>query len=423
MSNQYSDSNTTTTITEQNDAEMPVANAGERKSVLNKKKLLLAIIAAALIFIAVLRLIDAFKPAVISEIPPVNVKITKAQMGSLHTTAPLTGRIRAKDEIAVIPLATGEVTYVNVKIGDYVKKGTLLFSIDSTQAQNNVNQSQAAMDNAQAGVKQAQVAYDQAILGLENASYTYNSMKSLYDAGAVSLQQFLQAELQYKNTVNGIAAAEASLNAAKSGVKTAQAAVSSAEDVMANYIVTAPISAYITSVNVSVGSLAASSSPAITMANLDELEIQTTISEYLAGKLRQGDKVDIYIKSLSDKPFPGTVQALSPAPTMGMLTYPVTISVDAPKDTVKAGMFAEIQIISDKKDNVLRIPSSSVLIKGGQSTVATLDKKNIPTLKIVTTGLDSGEWVEIVAGLTEGEIVVVSGQEYISEGIAVKIVK
>ncbi|MGI6751248.1 MAG: efflux RND transporter periplasmic adaptor subunit [Anaerovoracaceae bacterium] len=411
--------------------EKPSSELGQRDivsdSVVKKKwsgkKMILVGIAAILIIITVIRLVDAFKPATVTQIPPVNVKVQEVQKGSIYATAPLSGRIQAKDEIAIIPLASGEVTSVNVEIGDFVSKGTTLFEIDKTLVQNNLSQAQSAVDQAHAGIRQAQAGYEQAVLGLENAVFTYNSMKSLYDAGAISLQQFLQAELQYKNTLQNIAVAEESLNVAKAGAKTAESALSTARDALSNYIVKAPISAYITSLNVNVGSLAPSNSPAATMADINHLEIKTTVSEYLAGKLAKGDKVEINISNLSDTPFPGTVKALSPAPAMGTLTYPITISIDDSGGRVKAGMFAEIQIVSDKKEEALRIPSSAVMVKGGNSSVAVLDKKNIPTIKKVTTGLDNGEYVEITKGLGLGEIVVVSGQEYVTEGVAVKIVK
>jgi RND family efflux transporter MFP subunit len=161
--------------------------------------------------------------------------------------------------------------------------------------------------------------------------------------------------------------------------------------------------------------------PAVTVADVSALEINTTISEYLISKVHVGDPVDIYIKSLSNEPFPGGITALSPAPATGTLTYPVTISVTDGSGVIKAGMFAEVQIISDKKELVLCIPSDAVFIKSGEAKVVVLNG-TIPSLVTVTTGLDNGTLVEITNGLEAGDTIVTSGQHYVIEGEAVNII-
>ena len=86
-------------------------------------------------------------------------------------------------------------------------------------------------------------------------------------------------------------------------------------------------------------------------------------------------------------------------------------------------MFAEVHIVSDSRENVVCIPSDAVFIKGERSIVAVLDDQNIPTLKTVETGLDNGEFVEIISGLEAGETLVITGQQYVVEGTPVNIVE
>ncbi|NLY71131.1 MAG: efflux RND transporter periplasmic adaptor subunit, partial [Clostridiales bacterium] len=319
------------------------------------------------------------EPESVEEKKAVNVKVQTVETGSIYTTSLISGRIDPIESADVIPLVAGEVTSVNVNLGDYVKKGSVLFVLDKTQFMTNYNQ--------------AKIAYD-------SAKEDYERMSLLYKEGAVSQQQYQGAQTQYN-------IAKQNLNAAS--------------DALNNCTVTSPISGYVTSVNISVGGLASQAMPAVTIADISSLEINTSISENLIGKVKNGDPVNIYIKSLSDQPYSGKFKAIAPAPATGTLTYPVTISIDDKDENIKAGMFAEIEIVTDKRENVICIPSDAVVIKSGEPKVVVLND-NIPTMKTVTTGLDNGTMVEITSGLTVGETIVVSGQHYVVEGEPVNII-
>lgn len=345
----------------------------------SRKLWILIILIVAVSVLGVYRIIDANRPAIVAEANPVNVTIETVDYGSIYATSPLTGRIDPIESASIIPMTAGEVISVNVGLGDYVKKGAILFELDKTQMA---------------------TSYNQAKLGYDSAKSDYDRLSLLYKEGAISQQQYQGAKTQ--------------LDVAKQSLNVAAEALSYCT-------VNSPIDGYVTSVNVAVGGLASQAMPAVTVADVSALEINTTISEYLISKVHVGDPVDIYIKSLSQQPYSGIITALSPAPATGTLTYPVTISLTDEVGVIKAGMFAEVQIVSDKKEQVLCIPSDSVFIKSGESMVAVLDG-TIPHLVSVTTGLDNGVLVEITDGLEAGDLIVTSGQQYVVEGEAVNII-
>lgn len=349
------------------------------KQKISRKKFVVLVLLIAIAILSIYRIADSLKPPAITEKSPVNVTTATVKIGSIYSTAPLSVRIDPAESASVVPMTAGEVTSVSVSLGDYVTEGTVLFELDKTQMATSYNQAKLAYDTAKAD---------------------YDRLSQLYKEGAVSQQQYQGAQTQ--------------LNAAKQ-------TMTAASEALSYCTVRSPINGYITSVNIFVGSLASQAMPAVTIADVSSLEINTTVSEYLISKVNQGDNVDIYIKTLSDKPFKGIITAVSPAPAAGILTYPITIEVENTDGVIKAGMFAEVQIVSDRKDDVLCIPSDAVFIKEGYLKVAVLNG-NIPSLVTVTTGLDNGTMVEIQSGLNEGDTIVVSGQQYVTEGEAVNIV-
>ena len=349
----------------------------------SKKGLIFAIL--AVVFILALlgyRISSNFNTTdVISDDLPVNVKTTKAELTSIFATSPISGRIQPKDEVVIMPLASGEVTRVYVAMGDKVKKGTALFEIDKSQIATTVNQAREAYNNA---------------------ATAYERMQTLYNEGAVSLQAFEQAKAAYVTT-------RESYNAASNAYS--------------NTTVKSPIDGYITSLSATLGQIASPGAPAATIADVSELKINTSVSEYLAPKIKAGDPVEIRIATLGNNTYKGEITAISPAPAAGGLTYPVSISVTDESGDVMAGMFAEISIISDEKDDVVCIPSDAVIIKAGRPIVVVLKSGDIPEFREVTTGIDNGELVEIISGLSPGETIVAVGQHYVKEGIAVNIVE
>ncbi len=319
------------------------------------------------------------KNPTVEEATPVNVKVISAEYASITQTTPLSGRITPVDEVAIVPLASGQVTAVYAEVGDYVSAGSILFEIDKGQIATTYNQAKAAY---------------------ELAATTYNNMEELYAEGAVSKSDYDSARVQYIS---------------------AQESFNAAAEAYSYYSVTSPISGYVTSMSVSVGSVAGQSMAA-SVADTSALEISTAVSEYLASLIHVGDEVNVYVTSLGDEPYKGTITAFSPAPAMGTLTYPVTISLDNEKGELMSGMFAEVELITDEAENTICIPSDAVILKDSKSVAVVLDSERIPRYCEVSTGIDNGSYVQILSGINEGDVVVVSGQDFVTEGEAVNIV-
>lgn len=347
----------------------------------NKKKwpFILILFVIALLAFGAFRIIGVLQPPKVEIVIPVNVSVTTAELGTIEAYTPLTGRIDPVESATILPMASGEVTAVYASLGDYVNKGDRLFDIDSSQVS---------------------TSYQQAKISYNAASEEFDRIALLYKEGAVSQQQ-------YENV--------------KTQVDIARQNLASASNALGNYRISSPINGFVTSLTVSVGSVAAQGNPAFTISDTSQLEINTGVSEYLINSISIGDSVSVFLRTLSDEPFSGTIEAFSPAPATGSLTYPITLSIDNSDGMIKAGMFAEIQIVSDRRENVLCIPSESVFMKSGESKVAVLSGR-IPTLVTVTTGLDNGTLVEITSGLSTGDLIVTAGQQYVVEGEEVNIV-
>ena len=397
-----------------------------------KKTILIIILVVVLIlgFIAYRVIENAQREEYIPEAQLVNVHVATSELRSLYSTAPISGRINPIEEVIITPLASGEVTRVHVSMGDKVTIGARLFDIDASQQaaqlSAGVNQASAGVNQASAGVSAARTAIGTAASSVDIARTNADRMQTLFNEGAISLQALEQAQNSLTQAEAGLSQAQAQYATARASLDAASSALGAASSALGGTInnsqVTSPINGYVTSLNVSVGSLASPGVVAATIADVSELVINTSVSEQIAFRLRAGDPVSIAISVLGDELHPGVVTAVSPAPALGGLTFPVTISVPNETGQIMAGMFAEINIVADQRHNVLTVPSDAVIIRGGRPLVVVLDAQNIPEFRQVTVGLDNGIYAEISSGLSVGETVVIAGQHFVNEGAPVNVV-
>ncbi|WZL71807.1 efflux RND transporter periplasmic adaptor subunit [Clostridiaceae bacterium 35-E11] len=336
----------------------------------------------------------------------ITVKTSKVEKKDLILKTTLSGKIKPVKESSIVSKNPGKVMKIHVEMGDKVQKGDILFELDTEDMSNSMKQAEAAYNVALANFNRTQEQIDL-------AKKNYARIKSLYEEGAVSQQQFEQAALQ---------ASETQLDVVKAQMEQSKVALDTAISRLADCTVTAPISGFITSVNINEGEMASSGMAALTIANLDTVLIETSISEHLINKVHAGDDVEVLVKSASATPLKGKIFALSPAPTENGLTYPMKVSLENKDASIKAGMFAEINIVSDRKENIITVPSDSVVLRDGNQVVFIV-QNNIAKIHQVSLGLENGKAVEITKGVKEGDLIVVKGQNYLDEGNQVKIIE
>jgi len=347
----------------------------------------------------------------------VSVETTVSELRDISLNTTITGAFRASDTVDVVPKVMGKVTSLNVKEGQRVSKNQVLFTIDSQNVASAVRNAESAIKSAEAAVESAQASFRRTQEQHENALVNLERTKQLYEAGAVPLNQLEQAELGASDV--NIEIANSQVFQAQVSLENARAALLDAQTGLADYTVRAPIAGVITRLNITQGNVA-SGGPSLTISNLDSLIMDSNIPENLINYFKVGDQIQIRVRSASDAILTGTVQVILP-PNQGSLTYPLEIKVNNAPSEVMAGMFGEISIATQVSSNTVTIPSSAVTIKDGQSVVFTTEGDRAK-MQVVETGLDDGEYIEILSGIEVGETIISKGQNFLDDGTKIIIV-
>jgi membrane fusion protein, macrolide-specific efflux system len=294
--------------------------------------------------------------------------------------------------------APGQVTAVDVTVGQRVTKGQILATMDSATLKAQAAQARASLAGAQ-----SQLSQDQA-------------------SSASSAQ---------------LAADQASVNAAQSQVGTANAA-------LAGTTLTSPVDGIVVSAGLTVGqqvsggsggggsggggggggegsgsgsggTSSGSSSSSITVISANDV-INANVNATVVGQIKTGDQVVITTEGATG-PVQGTVASIGliANTSSGVATFPVVIDVTGTPSGLYAGASATVSIIYNQLTNVLAVPAAAVSFSGGKTVVYTIVHGH-KVAKDVTTGLTSGGLTRITSGLTAGEQVVVEIRSSVSGG-------
>jgi multidrug efflux pump subunit AcrA (membrane-fusion protein) len=161
--------------------------------------------------------------------------------------------------------------------------------------------------------------------------------------------------------------------------------------------------------------------PIFRVVNMDQVKVVINVIEKDLPKIKMGQTADISSDAYPDKSFSGKVSLISPVVDRLTRSAAVEVTLSNPGHLLKPGMYAQVSITTEKTKEVLLINSYSILEKGDQRAVFVVrDQKAY--LKSVETGDFGSDLIEIKAGLTPGETLVVSGHNRLSHGDSVRIV-
>ena len=187
-------------------------------------------------------------------------------------------------------------------------------------------------------------------------------------------------------------------------------------------LIKAPIAGIVTSFTGVEGSMVAPASPVAVIENLDNLEITISVIERYSTLIKEGNKVIVTFDAIPGETFTATVTSLSPTIESRTRTRTVKARLDAPEPRVISGMYANLNVIINTRDNVLVVPYSALSTSNDvTSCYVVRDGKAVRTT--VTTGIREADRVEILTGLKAGDILVVRGQGLLSDGTPVRIVE
>ncbi|MDR1622100.1 MAG: efflux RND transporter periplasmic adaptor subunit [Synergistaceae bacterium] len=349
------------------------------------------------------------------------LRTEKADSGDITATVTASGKLNAVSVVEVGTQVSGTIQEIYVDYNSLVKEGQLIAQLDPSVLRSQLVERRATLEVAEAGVGRAGAA-------LVDSERKLKRNKELYARKLIS-----QSELEDSDT--DVLLKRAQLREARARVTQAQAALERAQTNLDFTRITSPVDGVIVSRKVDVGQTVAASFQTPTLfsiaRDLTRMQIDTSVDEADIGRVAEGQDVDFYVDAFPEELFTGKVVQvrIAPATTDNVVTYTVVIHVDNAGLRLKPGMTANVSIKTDKRRNVLRIPTAALRFRPPQdlldglsaASTASADEggrtsslnsgnvwvvrdKQLTRKVFVRTGISENSRVEVVSGdVREGD--------------------
>lgn len=330
----------------------------------------------------------------------------------------------ASGQVDIIAKTSADVVEVLAERGARVQKGDVLIRLDDTDAKLALDQARLAHKNAkqalETGTKQWRNNVERMEQALTEATRFYNKTRNDYDRGLVDKSELDQAENAYTNTQRELELLkETSVTALELQVENAQLALEMAERSLLHHEIKAPIDGVITHLDVQAGMTVMPGVALGTIQQLDPIKIKAYLTEEAAKLARNKNQLKFRISG-DPAEYAGEVAYLSEVMDPHSNAYELNLSVANPDLALKPGMKVQVRLTDEEEQLALAVPTLSIVREGTDTYVFVYNEGKAERRKVELGRLNELDQ-EVLSGVREGELLIVTGQHQLSDGEPVAV--
>lgn len=390
---------------------------------------------------------------------PVAVTVAKTEARNVPAVIQTTGSLVADESSNVAPKVAGKVANVNVNIGDFVAQGTVIAKIEDSDARRRLASAQASVKQAVAAVRQAEARlglgpngsfnassipevrsananYEQALAELRQAEANEKRYRDLVQSGDTAMITYEQyrtardtararanaAKEQLDAQINNAKQNNQAIASAQASVEAAQTQVETAKQDLADTIVRAPFSGFVTERQVAPGEYVSSANTIATIIRSNPIKIQMQVAEADVPSVLIGRGVSVQVDAYRDRRFAGTVSAINPSVDPNSRSAIVEAKVENGDNALRAGMFATARINKEGGATGIFVPRSAVYSHEPTGSFrAFVIVEGVAKLRVIQLGAEEGDSIQILSGLNADETVATSNLDQLYEGAKVTV--
>ena len=388
---------------------------------------------------------------------PIAITVGRSESRDVASALSATGSLIANETSDVAPKVAGKVANVYANVGQFVGHGAVLAKLDDSDARRRLAAAKAEVRQAEAAVRQAEAriglgpnarfnassvpevraaaaAFEQAQAELRQAETNEKRYRELVESGDVAMMAYEQYRTQRDSARARANAARQQLDAAanaarqnnqaiasaQANVDAARAQVGIAEQAVADSVIRAPFSGFISARPVAVGEFVTTANPIVTMVKTNPIKVNIQVAEADVPYISVGRGVSIAVDAYNDRKFAGVVTAINPSVDPASRSAVVEAQIQNDGNALKPGMFATVQITRAGGAAGVFVPRSAVYNdKTTQSFRVFVVEDGVTKLRVVQPGGEEGDSVQILSGLDADKIVATSNLEQLYEGARV----
>ena len=361
-----------------------------------------------------LRAADEADAAVVAAPVLPAISVSTVETRALQDRVIVSGLVNPVEEVQVAPLIEGQpIETLLADVGDIVTAGQTLATLSSTTLELQKTQYIAQLASAEATIAQAEAQLLEARASADEAQRVNERTSALQAQGAASQAAADQASATAIASTARVTVAVQSLEAARAQLSLVRAQLANIDLQLSRTDVKAPVSGKITHRNAVIGSVAsASGAPMFTLIRDGALELSADVAEIDILRLAPGQTVSMVAVGSPDR-LSGTIRLVDPTIDAVTRLGRARITIDQP-EAIRAGMFMDGEILVVERETVA-VPVTAVGSSADGATVMKVVDGTVSRAP-VKTGIRDGGWVEILSGISAGDLVVTKAGAFVRDG-------
>jgi HlyD family secretion protein len=409
---------------------------------------------AAVLLWVVIRWVTAADNGTAEPEQRVTVRAELPRSGVIERVLSTSGTLTAGSTITVTSKVAGRIEAIPVQEGQGVARGELLVQIDEQTPRLQLDQAHAAWQAAQAQyekalkgprpeeLENARALYEKAEKDLAMAEESFARSEQLYGSGTIPKAQFEQAEstlraarTELENAGRSLQMLEQGASAEEKRMARAQADAARASYQLArlqleNTRIRAPGAAVVARVLQDEGNIVGTSTPILVLVQDERIQVEIELAEkYYGDILSSGGSLESRIFPQAypgAEAFQGRIFTVAPTINPRSRTFTVTVDIADPRDLLRPGMYAEVELVLQRIPDALLIPASAMLERAGQRVVFVVEgsgRSAVASARKVVPGLTNAAEVQILSGIDPEDRVIVEGNSFLEEGQSIGVLE
>jgi HlyD family secretion protein len=362
---------------------------------------------------------------------PVDVYRVRAGPVEEIVTAVSAGTVKSPLEAVLSSETGGRVSEVRVREGSAVRKGELLARIEDPELSRQMEGVLAEEGQTRDALRQAEARREEGALrvlaekgragnNLRKAREDHRRAAELFRDGFISRSELDAAETLLANAEeeariadageSSLRALDREIDVLRGKVRAARARTEAVAARQAKLLIVAPFDGVIIRKTAEIGESKLPGAPLLTLADPSTIHVEAQVDEADAAKVKEGQAVRLLPEAYRGERFAFAGQVSEVRPTVEASkevsrANTILVKLLDPPRPLRLGMSVDVEVLAGGKDNVARIPSASVMERGGTRFVYVVSGGRAAR-RDIDTGVSNWEWTEVLSGLREGEEVV-----------------
>ncbi|MCC6368732.1 MAG: efflux RND transporter periplasmic adaptor subunit [Bryobacterales bacterium] len=353
---------------------------------------------------------------------PNPVAVVKAVTEPLRQEITLSGEFRPFQVVDVHAKVAGYLRNIKVDVGDRVKTGQVLATLEVPEMRDDVAHASAEKRRSSAELMRLRGELERAEANLGLVTLSHERLEKVMKAepGLIAQQEIDEALARKRAADAQVAAAKAAIAGAEFEGEAAQARERRTRTLTEYTTITAPFTGMVTKRYADTGALiqagtSPNAMPMVRIAQMNILRLVLPVAESVVSKVRLGQVVEIEVTSLHRR-IRGTVARFTGDVEMATRTMNVEVDVPNAGETLLPGMYAEVKLTIEENNRAVTVPVQALASADGKKAVLVVSEEGVLEQRVIQTGMETAAKVEVTSGLAAGEMVVVGNKTQLRPG-------